>query len=400
MVWSVNWDGGFVVGGSGGRRLTPNFRLREFSHADGSVRVHRELVSALQLLRNRFGKGISVKEVSDDGLGAAIAGSPIDGLLAAADALEEHHLFEEAVRDGDLVRVRIPDPAELPPIGLEQALETAFSVTSGYETSGDKFQQVTGNFDGAGLSFGPAQVNFKTGTLEPLFEKFRQADEPALRACFDGEDYDEWNEVLALGSWREKVAWADARSTGSRKADIAQPWKGYLQAVGRVGKFRAIMVEEILRKYGRRLLRDVQWLSTIKPEIRIDHLRCLCSLYDVAIQQGGLKKAESEIRARVERDNPRDQFDLVRIAVEERGKRANQRWRADCISRRVGILDGVPRNVTESGHTSQRGNISFYMLRDVRVRDAAAVTAQSGPDVDQELARVGKTLASGGSLLA
>jgi hypothetical protein len=399
MVWSVNWDSAFVVGGQDARRLTPNFRLREFRRADGSVRVHRELVSALQLLRNQFARGISVHEVADDGLAALITGAPTDGLLAAAGQLEAHHLFERVGREDERVRVRIPDPARLPAIGLEQALETAFSVTSGYETSGDKFQQVTGNFDGAGLSFGPAQVNFGTATLEPLFEKFREADEDELRRCFDGEDYDEWLAVLALPTRGEKVRWADAISTGSRKADVAEPWKGYLRAVGRVERFRAIMVEEILRKYGRRLLGDVQWLKQVRPDIEIDHLRCMCALYDVAIQQGGLAKAADEIRARVERDKPADQFELVRIAVEERGKRANRRWRADCISRRIGILDGVPTTITESGETSQRGNISFYMLRDVKVEDAATVTAQKGPKLDSELERVSRALATGSSLL-
>ena len=399
MVWKVDWDGEFVVGGDGGRRLTPNFRLREFRRPDGGVRVHRELVSALQLLRNRFGKGISVQGTSDDGLGAEITGNPLDGLLEAADALEAHRLFAEAVRDGDRVRVRIPDPGDLPPIGLEQALETAFSVTAGYETSGDKFQQVTGNFDGAGLSFGPAQVNFGTGTLEPLFERFRAADETALAACF-GEDYEEWKAVLALPSRDQKVGWADTISTGSRKADVSQPWKGYLQAVGRVERFRAIMVEEILRKYGRKTLDDLARLRTICPEVEIDHLRCLCSLYDVAIQQGGIKKAEAEIKARVEREKPRDQFHLVRIAVEERGKRAKSRWRADCISRRVGILEGVPTEISESGQRSQRGNISFYMLRNVRVAGARDVARAAEPEVEAELARVSRALAGGGSLLA
>jgi ribonucleoside-diphosphate reductase beta chain len=39
-------------------------------------------------------------------------------------------------------------------------------VTAGFETSGDPYLQVPGNFDGAGLSFGPLQANFKTGTPE------------------------------------------------------------------------------------------------------------------------------------------------------------------------------------------------------------------------------------------
>ncbi len=401
MVWSVEWDGNFVVGGDGSRRLTPNFRLRELRRSDGGVRVHRELVSALQLLRDRFGRGISVRDVASDGLGATLEAAPVDDLLAAADALEAHHLFAEAVRDGEQVRVRIPDPDRLPQIGLEQALETAFSVTAAYETAGDKFQQVTGNFDGAGLSFGPAQVNFKTGTLEPLFAKFREADEAALRRCFsDEDDWQEWNRVLALDSWQAKVAWADNLSTGARKAFIVDPWRGYLKAVGRVERFRAIMVEEILRKYGRQVLEDVRFLRGLAPDVTIDHLRCLCALYDVAIQLGGLGRAKDEIRARVERERPADQFALVRAAVEERGRKASQQWRADCISRRVGVLTGVPQTVSESGETAQRANICFYMLRDVRIRGAAELAGGQAAQVDGELERVSRTLATGGTLLA
>ncbi len=401
MVWQVEWDGGFVVGGDDGRRLTPNFRLREFRRGDGSVRVHRELVSALQLLRNQFAQPISIRDVDLDGLGALLGAGSTADLLAAADRLEAHHLFATANAEGGQVWVRIPDPEDLPPIGLAQALETAFSVTSAYETTGDKFQQVTGNFDGAGLSFGPAQVNFKTGTLEPLFAEFRAADEAALAGCFGaGDDWHEWLRVLALGRWQEKVAWADAISSGRGKANIIEPWNGHLKAVGRVERFRAIMVEQILRKYGRIVLDDVRFLQQLRPDIVIDHLRCLCSLYDAAIQQGGLRKAADEIRRQTDRKRPGDQFELVRLAVEARGRLASQRWRADCISRRVGILEGVPQTITDSGETTQRANINFFMLRDVRVTEAAEILARPEGAADRQLAEVSDALASGGSLLA
>lgn len=401
MVWKVDWDGARVVGGDGSRRLTPNFRLKEFRRPDGKISVHRELVSAVQLLRNRFGRGVSIRRVDDDGLGADVSGAPIEALLQAADDLEDHKLFSSATLEGDVVRVRIPDPDNLPRIGLAQALETAFSVTAAYETSGDRFQQVTGNFDGAGLSFGPAQVNFKTGTIEPLFAEFGKADEAALAACFGGgDDWLEWQRVLGLRTWQEKVAWADDISTGRGKGSIVEPWRGYLEAVGRVEKFRAIMVEEILRKYGRLLLRDVRFLQGLRPDIQIDHLRCVCSLYDIAIQQGGLKRAADEIRQRVERDKPRDQFELVRIAVEERGRRANERWRADCLSRRIGILTGVPQTIEDSGETANRANINFYMLRNVGVEGAAETVARAETEVDDELDRVSRALATGGTLLA
>jgi hypothetical protein len=398
MVWKVEWDGNFVVGGDGARRLTPNFKLREFRF-DGAIRVHRELVSSLQLLRNRFARGIGVRGVDADGLGATIEGAPTDGLLAAADALEAHSLFSLAERQGDnSVHVRIADPRDVREVGLEQALESAFEVTSGFETSGDKFQQVTGNFDGAGLSFGPAQVNFSTGTLQPMFEKFAAADRDALAACFtDPDDWEEWQRVMAMPSRDEQVAWANGISTGTSLANVMQPWKGYFQAVGRAPKFREIMVEEILRKYGRKLLRAAGFLQALCPDIRMDHLRCFCSLYDLVTQQGSLDKAADAIRARIAENPPVDQFDLVRIAVEERGRTAKTRWRADCVSRRLGILDGVPTTVTESGNTTQRANINFYMLRDVVIRDAPQLM---NTDVSDQLAAVSHALARGGSLLA
>ena len=393
MIWSVEWDGGFVVGGDGNCRLTPSFRLKEFQNAAGTVRVHRELVSALQMLRERYGKSLAIRSTDADGLGARIAADSVTDLLRAADGVRAHHLFKDVVQEGDVIHVTIPDPAHLPDIALAQALESAFSVTSSFETSGDRFQQVSGNFDGAGLSFGPAQWNFKSGTLVPLFRAFEHGDAEPLRACFrDPIDYEEWQRVLGRPV-AEQIGWADSISTGRGKQEVAEPWRGYLQAVGRVRGFRAIMVEEALRAYGARLLAAVKYLQGLTPEIEIDHLRCFCSLYDLVIQQGGLDKVHQEIEARVLKARPGNQFDLVRIAVEERGRAADPQWRADCVSRRVGILNGVPETV--DGH--QRANLSFFLLRDVRIHGVRELTTA---DIIPQLAQVAEALASGDTLLA
>jgi hypothetical protein len=392
MIWSVKWDDGFVVGGDDSR-LTPNFRLKEFKNSAGAVRVHRELVSALQMLRERHGKSIAISSVDANGLGARIAADPLADLLRAADRVRVHHLFEDVVQEAGFLHVTIPDPLHLHEIELEQALESAFSVTSSFETSGDRFQQVSGNFDGAGISFGPAQWNFKSGTLVPLFRKFQLADEARLRTCFpDPVDYEEWQRVLGRPV-AEQIQWADSISTGRGKQEVAEPWRGCLQAVGRVPAFRAAMVEEALRAYGARLLDCVRYLQGLVPEIQIDHLRCFCSLYDLVIQQGSLDKAHREIEARVRQARPGNQFELVRIAVEERGRAAAPQWRADCVSRRLGILNGVPETV--DGH--QRANLSFFLLRDVRIRGARELMTQ---DVSPQLARVSETLAAGDTLLA
>lgn len=392
-MWTVDWDGGFVVGGDGNRRLSPGFRLREFRQPDGSVRVHRELVSGLQLLRDRFGKSLSVKRVAPDGLAAVVVGDPQAELLTAAEVLRERQVFQSVAADDGSVRVSIPNPESLPLIDLEQALETAFAVTAAFETTGDKFQQITGNFDGAGLSFGPAQVNFGTGTLVPLFRKFQAADEAALRACFtDPDDYDEWLQVMDLPI-KAQIDWANSITTGRGGHDVVEPWKAYFRAVGRVERFRTIMVESILSDYGGKMLRALKRLQELRPGVQIDHLRCICSLYDLVVQQGSLDKAWASIAERVGRENPQDQFALIGIAVEERGRKASPEWRDDACSRRLGILKGVPETVGER----QRANINFYMLRDVRIRNASELTRG---DVSDEFARVSQALGTGKTLLA
>ncbi len=392
MSWEVTWDGAYVTGGDPARRLTPNFRLREFADADGRVYVHRELVTAVQVLRTRLDMPLRIAAVDEDGLGALLTAQQPDALLDATDALKAHRLFDRIEPQTEGAHVRIPDPEARQEIELEQALETAFSVTSAFETSGDRFQQVTGNFDDAGLSFGPAQWNFRSGTLPPLFQRFIDADEAALAACFDdADDHAEWLRVLTLPV-DEQIAWADAVSCGRGKHEVAQPWRGYLQAVGRVETFRSIMVDQALRKYGARLIEAIQYLQGLAPGIVIDHLRCVCALYDLVIQQGSLNRARGAIERAVAATPPANQFDLVAVAVEQRGRAANERWRADCISRRLGILHGVPETVDGC----QRANLNFYLLRDVYIHNA---TGLIDADVSDRLARVSDALGSGRSLL-
>lgn len=391
-MWAVNWDGEFVVGGEDNLRLTPAFRVKEFRDAGGAVRVHRELVSALQLMRDKLARPLSIKRVISNGRGAVVSCDRPEDLRAAARGLCDRGVFVtfEPVSDG--FHVEIPD-SSLPPVGLDQALETAFSVTAAFETAGDRFQQITGNFDGAGLSFGPAQVNFKSETLQPLFAKFKAADEAALKACFsDIDDYNDFQRILASPT-PSQIAWASSISTGRGNHDVSEPWKGYFQAVGRVPLFREITAESILRNYGGRAARAIKALEGLVPGVRITALRSICALYDLVVQQGSLDKAWDAIKARVAKEKPTTQGHLVRIAVEERGRCASPEWRADAESRRVGILAGTPVSVGDR----QRANINFYLLRNVSVD---GVDRLVGGDMTSDVERVRTVLAQGDTLLA
>lgn len=372
-MMAIKYEDDYIVAGKPGDAITPNFRVKEFI-AGGALYVHRELVGAMQELREAYGSPIAIQGLSPQagygtgkrGCFAFVRGSDMDKLAAPAAALVKQAFLARVERAGEDLYVEIPDPAHLPPLPAANALERALRVTAAYETSGDPFQSVTGNFDGAGLSFGPLQVNFGTGTLQELFARFRFVDESALAACFaKSEHWDEWQRLMRQ-SKANQIGWADALSAGANKAGFRQPWKGYLEAVGRVEKFRREMVRYAYDSYGRKLIVALSWLKGLWPG-KIDNFACLNALYDLCVQQGSLDKAHAAIRARVQREQPDDQIALVRIAVEERGRTAAPAWRADCISRRLGILYREPVTISESGRTATRENLRVYLVRNVPV---------------------------------
>jgi hypothetical protein len=370
---SVQYEEGFIVGGPKRSKLTPNFALGEFA-SGGLIPVHQELVGALQWLRTTLGKPIKLLRTPPSenpsggraGLFAFVKADDQKLLVSHARALVKDGVLAEArVRDPGLY-VEVHRPGKAPPVSAKPAFGHALTVTATFETGGlTPFETVTGNFDDAGMSFGPIQSNFKSGTLQDLFKSFIATDERRVESCFGG-DYAEWLEVLN-SSRAKQIAWADSRSIGARKAKVAQPWRGYLEGIGREKKFQAIMVAQAYEHYGGAVIKALSWLSGVSP-IRIRGFACLAALFDLCVQQGSLDRAHHRIRKRVEQEQPENEHALVRIAVTERGRTANKRWRADCVSRRLSILERRPVTVRESGKTATRGNLNLYLVRDTKVR--------------------------------
>ena len=368
----LQFDNDYLVGGTANAAVTPNFRVREFADAQGRIRIHRELVGALQVLRNVLGAAIRIESLaSAQGLGTGLEGrfiwvSGTDPMAIAGSArklVKEGWFTVVEPRNGS-VYLEMPDPVRPPPIPAELALDRAILVTAGFETQGDPYQQVTGNFDGAGLSFGPLQFNFGTGSLQPLFKRFEQRDPAALQACYGGL-WARWQEVMRL-SLNRQVQWADAHSRGSNKAGFDPAWKAALESVGRVPAFRAETLAHTYDTYGRKLIATLFWLKGLTP-VPVRNFRALAALFDVCVQQGGLDKAHAQIRSRVLAEQPKDDLSLVRIAVTERGLRANPQWRADAISRRLCILDRESVRVSQDGQTASRDNRNLYLVRNAPV---------------------------------
>lgn len=373
MAKGLKYDNDYVIGGPVRGRVSPSFALSEYAGAGGRVRVHRELLASVQVLRDRLGKPLRIAGMAPaHGLGGGLEGrfawlaaNDPDALESAARRLMRDDEFIRVETREDRMYVEIPDPQHMPAMAAARAMDRAIAVTAGFETAGDPYLQVTGNFDGAGLSFGPLQVNFKTGTLQEMFRRFRARDEDRLHRCF-GDLWPEWERVLRLPSRVQQVAWADGLSRGPRKAGFDAAWTAALQTVGHEPAFREETLRYAYDTYGRKLIVALSWLHGLKP-MRITNFRCLAALYDLCVQQGSLNRAHDAIRRRVEREAPQDEFALTRIAVEERGRAADPPWRADCISRRLCILERDPVKVVESGRTAERDNPNLYLLRNAPV---------------------------------
>jgi hypothetical protein len=375
MAGTIQMQDDFIIGGSANSLITPNFRLKEFTKPDGTIFIHRELISGLQILRERLGAPISVDPLTSSaldnpellGVGTLVTSNKLEPMFKLANGLTKQGYFGVCRKIDDALYLEIPNPQHLPAIAAKHAFDCGVRVTAAYETSGDPYLQVTGNFDGAGLSFGPIQCNLGTGTLQELFRRMRGEDERLLQRCFgNDEDYHTFWRILN-GSRKKAVQWADQLSTGSRKQGFSQPWKGYLQAVGREPKFRTITLAYAYDKYGKLLMSALAFLYGVAP-IKISNLRCLAALYDMGVQQGSLSKAHTAIRKRVDAEQPEDEFALTKIAVEERAKKANKRWRADCLSRRLSILERRPVSVTMNGQRARRSNSRSYLLRNSKVK--------------------------------
>lgn len=360
--------------------VAPNFSLREFARQDGSYFIHPNLILTLQNIRNLLGQTVNIVKVDEGNQGtrgfcASIRAGNLSRLKQVCASFLQTGTISRLLEDSDSLFLEVrASPTES--LSLEDAFDTAFYVTAGFETSGDLFQQVTGNFDGAGLSFGPSQANFGTGTLVQLFRRFETVDAAKLRECFGGSAH--WDEWRAL--WdkpgAEQIRWADQQSTGSKKQDFKEPWRGYLKQVGQVPIFRKEMVAFSKELYGGKLRRALKWLQTVWPQ-PITDLRCFCSLYDLCTQQGSLDKAHSQIKDRISREKPKKQREVVQIAVEERARLADPPWCAASMSRRLGILYDVPVSATESGKTAQADNPYFSLLPEMEVQGIEQFLASS-----------------------
>lgn len=59
----LKYDKDYVIGGPARAKVSPNFALSEYAGADGKVRMHRDLLASVQVLRDQLGMPLRIAGV-------------------------------------------------------------------------------------------------------------------------------------------------------------------------------------------------------------------------------------------------------------------------------------------------------------------------------------------------
>jgi len=247
-------------------------------------------------------------------------------------------------------------------VALADAQYMALQITTVFEGGKSmNYQALADDFDGQATSFGLIQWNFGQGTLGPLLKKMLAKDAAGFSGCFGADaDYDTLKSALDNNSSTDQAQWARdlLASSKGRKA-----WRAAFESLGKVQAFNVIQQEEAAAKYHPKVVGCLAKLRELAPELmKSVAFRSYAALFDLCVQQNNLDKAWEQIKAEVKNQNPTTQVELLRIAVTERAEKASAQWVSDCLSRRLGILEGRAVESTHDKVTKKRQNDQYTLL--------------------------------------
>lgn len=154
-------------------------------------------------------------------------------------------------------------------------LERALTITGDFETAGDPWTAVTGDFDGMGISCGPQQVNIGSGSLQPL-----------VKAC---------GEALVMQAMPTLGAemWAAAHASIPEGLRIVRRWQsGATLSATAAREIAALLDTKAMRTGMRdRAARNGETALAMAQDWTggAADLRTFCWFFDLVTQNGGLK---------------------------------------------------------------------------------------------------------------
>lgn len=261
------------------------------------------------------------------------------------------------------------------PSAHREPLALALNISGSFEGE-DGWKNLTGNFDGQGISFGLLNQNFGQGSLQPMWNKmysryrnqfaaelnptilsslkdmlnkwnsyssssalkiedygYNQLDDPNLVAEELGVSVEE---IIAVSSSllkknQESVNWTikNLLSGTNIKSQLKTPLSNLAGSQG----YRSIQVEEAQVLHNKALALVRQYRTT--------QLRAYVLFFDFIVQNGGIPISVYNKYSSWLKSNPRaSEYDRLKKIIELRVALSNPRWQKDVLVRKTSIIDG------------------------------------------------------------
>jgi SH3-like domain-containing protein len=217
---------------------------------------------------------------------------------------------------------------------LTASIRKIFNITGAFE-GGDGFSNLSGNFDGQGISFGFLQWNFGQDSLQPLLKRMNEKNPSKFRAIFkDGTD----QLLSVLNSNNHETQMKFARSINDSKSRIIEPWNSRFKTLGKESEFQDVQIE-FAQSF-------VSKAKSLCKEYGLRTERGLSLMFDIAVQNGDISK---DTKARIMEDRQRKEAELKRSLTEKefleiianrRAEASKPRWVEDVRSRKLTIAKG------------------------------------------------------------
>ena len=249
----------------------------------------------------------------------------------------------------------------------------ALNITGSFEGR-EGWKNISGNFDGQGLSLGLMQQNFGQGTLQPLLIKMYKSDQSAIVRIFPKADYlsmkvmlEDWqNSAISFPSVKSvksddlfpeveslndldinnrefghaqaatesstSVQWAKNNILAG--ASVIPRWKSAFQTMATTESYRTFQVEASTAIF----LKAKKYKETFK----FTELRSLLMLYDIVVQNGGFTANHLALYNTWLAKNPKAIESQKAIAlIEARLKTVNPTYAEDVRTRKMSIINGI-----------------------------------------------------------
>jgi hypothetical protein len=215
----------------------------------------------------------------------------------------------------------------------------AFKVTAWFEVGEDTFGGVTGNFDGQGLSFGPRQLCFGQGSLQPRLAEANKF------GCLDrafGDKASLVRAILGIPATKDQVS-AVAKQMLDARGNVLPEWRACWKKLGA----DPVMQQIIMRDSESAMGQAMDLASWICGGEAKRTQRALCLAYDIVTQNGSihpvLKLSLTTIKPIIW-SLGKDGRDWLRVIAWVRSAwsyiRGNRAFATDVLARKLLIIEG------------------------------------------------------------